>query len=106
MAAEQQPAPAVLRTLVIWGESGIEVGSVGGVAVCRDGSIAVTDFDTHVVLRVTVPTKSADTAKSSRPRAMASSASAAPCQGSTTRSMPGALAASRACSGPTTITAG
>ena len=67
MAAEQQPAPAVLRSLVIWGESGIEVGSVGGVAVCRDGSIAVTDFDTHVVLRVTVPTKSAEAAAAAPP---------------------------------------
>lgn len=41
--------PAVLRTLLGWGG---EVSNVGGVAVCRDGSIALTDGDAHAVLRV------------------------------------------------------
>lgn len=45
--------PAVLRTLLGWGQG--EVSNVGGVAVCRDGSIALTDGDAHAVLRVAVP---------------------------------------------------
>ena len=52
MAAERPPTQAaVLRTLVGGDVLG---GGVGGIAVCPDRSIALTDNGAHVVLRVSI----------------------------------------------------